>query len=120
MVKKVIYICLFMLLLFSCSKAESVGMRVNIEDGVTIYNGCEKREFNISPGKEGELKVSLFKESGKLGLKIVLLDDETYIPYDGSDCPEYFVVRLEKSGKYEVLISAENYKGTFKMEFSER
>ena len=120
MFKKGVYICILLLCLFSCSNKEKEGMTVNIVDGVTVYNGIEKRTFTIRDGKEGELKVSLLKESGTFGLKVSSLDDSSYIPYLGSDCPEYFVVNLKESGEYEAIITAENYKGTFMLEFSEK
>lgn len=120
MFKKSVYILILLFCLFSCTSKEKEGMTVNIVDGVTLYNGVERRSFEICDGKEGELKVSLFKESGKMGLKVTSLVDPTYIPYSGSDCPEYFVVSLKKSGEYEAIITAENYKGTFMLEFSEK
>ena len=75
--------------------------------------------FFICQTVEGELKISSIKESGKIGLKVASLSDPSYIPYEGSNLPECFVVRLEKSGKYKVTISCKNYKGTYSVEFSE-
>ena len=109
MKKKLSFIIMILVLLLSCSAEKE--MTVRLEDGLTIYNGVEKREYNISEGKEGELKISSIKESGKIGLKVASLSDPSYIPYEGSNLPEYFVIRLEKSGKYEVTISCKNYKG---------
>lgn len=117
MKKKLSFIIMILILLLSCSAEKE--MTVRLEDGLTIYNGIENREYNISEGKEGELKVSSIKESGKIGLKVASLSDPSYIPYEGSNLPEYFVIRLEKSGKYKVTISCKNYKGSYNLEFSE-
>lgn len=117
MKKKLSFIFLILILLLSCSTEKE--MTVRLEDGLTIYNGVEKREYNISEGKEGELKISSIKGSGKIGLKVASLSDSSYVPYEGSNLPECFVVRLEKSGKYEVTISCKNYKGSYNLEFSE-
>ena len=117
MKKKISFIFLILILLLSCSTEKE--MTVRLEDGLTIYNGIENREYNISEGKEGELKVSSIKESGKIGLKVASLSDSSYVPYEGNNLPEYFVIRLEKSGKYKVTISCKNYKGTYSVEFSE-
>lgn len=117
MKKKLSFIIMILVLLLSCSAEKE--MTVRLEDGLTIYNGVEKREYNISEGKEGELKISSIKESGKIGLKVASLSDSSYVPYEGSNLPECFVVRLEKSGKYKVTINCKNYKGTYNLEFSE-
>lgn len=115
--KRLSFIIMILVLLLSCSAEKE--MVVKIEDGLAIYNGVEKREYNISEGKEGELKISSIKGSGKIGLKVASLSDSSYVPYEGSNLPECFVVRLEKSGKYEVTISCKNYKGSYNLEFSE-
>lgn len=120
MFKKSVYIFIILLCFVSCTSKEKESMTVNIVDSVTLYNGVERRYFEICDGKEGEIKVSLLKESGTFGLKVSSLDNPSYIPYIGSDCPEYFVVNLKESGEYEAIITAENYKGTFMLEFSEK
>lgn len=51
MKKKLSFIFLILILLLSCSTEKE--MTVRLEDGLTIYNGVEKREYNISEGKEG-------------------------------------------------------------------
>ena len=65
--KRLSFIIMILVLLLSCSAEKE--MTVRLEDGLTIYNGVEKREYNISEGKEGELKVSSIKESGKNRIK---------------------------------------------------
>ena len=49
MKKKLSFIFLILILLLSCSAEKE--MTVRLEDGLTIYNGIENREYNISKGK---------------------------------------------------------------------
>jgi hypothetical protein len=66
----------------------------------------------ISLDEPSDVSVVISTESGSFDLSIIDKDGNSY--YEGTDIPSSsFRVSLDKQGKYEITVTADNHKGSY-------
>lgn len=110
-----------MLTLCGCGGRQAVNapqMRIDIVNGQKIYTGTEKRTYRVEENSQGDLKISITRDSGKIDVLIYPTDDEANYCYKGTDITSSdFSVKLPNSGEYTVLIEADGFCGEYAVDF---
>ena len=91
------------------------------ENGISkmVRNGSEQQFYQVSPGKTGEIYVTVRTESGKLALKIY--QDESDPVYRGNDLGTVdFQVVLNTEGEYTIRVDAEDFVGEYSFRYEEK
>lgn len=115
--KRIISACLlavFLLLFSACGNTEKPEMNVDIKDGQKIYNGTEQRFYQVDEGTEGEIVITVNRNSGTINITVVYLNSSEEVCYQGTDIPTSdFTVNLTSPGEYKVLTQADNFNGSY-------
>jgi len=94
-------------------------MDISLEDGKTVYDGCEQYFYEVKENQEGTLSVAIRKESGSIDIKVFRTDDRKMIAYQGNDIPtSEFKVTLSDPGEYKVWVEADDFMGSYTFDWS--
>ena len=99
-------------------KPEEPEMHTALRDGQTVYNGTERRFYQVEAGKTGELRIAVRAESGSLNISLFPTEEPERFCYRGRDIPtSAFSVTLQEPGEYTVWIEAEDFAGSYTFEW---
>ena len=76
------------------------------------FNGDKSTTLSLKENESIDVEIDIVSKSGKISVSIV--NEENKSIYEGKALPtSSFAVILNKKGKYEITVSAENHKGSF-------
>ena len=119
---------LLLILLFGCTGCkESTAapnpalpeMRIDLENGKSVYNGLEQRFYQVEPGQSGLLTISVQAQEGSLSIYVFPTGEPNHYHYRGRDIPSSaFTVELPDTGEYTVRVEADHFSGSYELVWS--
>ena len=92
----------------SCNMNTSKSMAMKYEK----FNGYKSILFHLGEAEICNLSVAITSEAGNLNLSITDQNENSY--YKGTGIPtSTFIIRLDKTGDYTIILEAENHKGGY-------
>ena len=94
-------------------------MRIDLENGKTVYNGLEQRFYQVEPGQSGLLTISVQAQEGSLSIYVFPTGEPNHYLYRGRDIPSStFTVGLPDAGEYTVWVEADHFSGSYELVWS--
>lgn len=121
-----IAVLLLMLAMTGCPRGSYIvinGLETNTAHSMAMrydrFKGHKTVTVRVPEGEVWEVYADIVTDSGKIGLSITDRDGHSY--YQEEELPtSTFTVTLEKAGRYDIRVDAEDHKGSYRISWDKR